>query len=115
MRRSPAGNDEQDDSEHHEIDAQRSPLWNHSAWVCGAPGPSALKLRSHEQFLDEVALRLDGARPVDPAQASRAVFQVLNHHIGPDQVANVRERCRRRCACSGRRRFCGWRSLRGDL
>jgi uncharacterized protein (DUF2267 family) len=55
------------------------------------PRQNPLKLRSAEQFLDEVALRLDGVRPVDPKDAARAVFHVLNHHIDPDQVANVRE------------------------
>jgi len=34
---------------------------------------------------------LSGIRPVNVMTATEAVFRVLNHHINPDQVANVRE------------------------
>jgi uncharacterized protein (DUF2267 family) len=54
------------------------------------PRQRPLKLRSAKQFLDAVAVGLQDIRPVDPAEATRAVFQVLNHYVDPDQVGNVR-------------------------
>jgi len=48
--------------------------------------------RTVEEFLDAVMLGLRGADEiVDPEEAARAVFGVLNHYIDPGQVANVRE------------------------
>jgi uncharacterized protein (DUF2267 family) len=55
------------------------------------PRPRPLKLRTAKQFLEEVSQGLQGIRPVDSVDATRSVFQVLNHHVDPDQVANVRE------------------------
>jgi uncharacterized protein (DUF2267 family) len=55
------------------------------------PRQRPLKLRSAKQFLGEVAVGLEGIRPVSPGEATRAVFQVLNHYVDPAQVANVRE------------------------
>ena len=54
------------------------------------PRAKPLKLRSAKAFLDEVASGLEGTRPVNAEAATRAVFQVLNHYLDPDQVANVR-------------------------
>jgi uncharacterized protein (DUF2267 family) len=44
-----------------------------------------------KQFLEEVSNGLGDIRPVDVAEATRAVFQVLNHYVDPGQVENVRE------------------------
>jgi uncharacterized protein (DUF2267 family) len=55
------------------------------------PRMRPLKLRTAKQFLGEVEQGLQGIRPVDPKDATRCVFQVLNHYVSPDQVANVRE------------------------
>jgi uncharacterized protein (DUF2267 family) len=54
------------------------------------PRQRPLKLRSAKQFLDQVAAGLDDIRPVDTAEATRAVLQVLNHYLDPGQVSNVR-------------------------
>lgn len=54
-----------------------------------ADAPS--KIRTREEFLAKVSEGLSGIRPVDAADATRAVFQVLNHYVDPGQVANVRE------------------------
>jgi uncharacterized protein (DUF2267 family) len=54
------------------------------------PRPKPLKLRTAKLFLDEVAKGLEGVRPVDPDEAARAVFQVLNHYLDHGQVENVR-------------------------
>lgn len=54
-----------------------------------ADAPS--KIRTREEFLAKVSEGLSGIRPVDAAEATRAVFQVLNHYVDPGQVANVRE------------------------
>jgi uncharacterized protein (DUF2267 family) len=55
------------------------------------PRPKPLKLRSSKQFLEEVSRGLGDIRPVNVDQATRAVFQLLNHYLDPGQVANVRE------------------------
>ena len=56
------------------------------------PGdPALLKVRSADQFLEHVMKGLAGIRPVSPVDASQAVFRVLNHHVDPDQIANVRD------------------------
>jgi uncharacterized protein (DUF2267 family) len=49
------------------------------------------RLRSAKQFMEEVAIGLGDTRPVNVAEAVRIVFQVLNHHVDPDQLANVRD------------------------
>jgi uncharacterized protein (DUF2267 family) len=46
--------------------------------------------RSAEEFLALVTAGLHGIRPVDPEDAARVVFGVLNHHVTPEQVAKVR-------------------------
>jgi uncharacterized protein (DUF2267 family) len=58
-------------------------------WHAG--DPSLLKVRSADEFLEHVAKGLSGIRPVNAVTATQAVFRVLNHHINPDQIANVRE------------------------
>lgn len=55
------------------------------------PSKQPSDLRSAEEFLDHVAEGLTGIRPVDVKEATRAVFKVLENHIEPNQVANVRE------------------------
>jgi uncharacterized protein (DUF2267 family) len=55
------------------------------------PRAKPLKLRSAKAFLDEVGTALHGTRPVNTEAATRAVFQVLNHYLDPEQVANVRD------------------------
>jgi uncharacterized protein (DUF2267 family) len=55
------------------------------------PRPRPLKLRSARQFLEEVRKGLVGIRPVDPQEAARAVFEVLNRQFDAGQVQNVRE------------------------
>jgi uncharacterized protein (DUF2267 family) len=50
-----------------------------------------LKFRSLEEFLDHIAKELSGVRTVGAEDAARAVFQVLEHHVDPNQLAHVRE------------------------
>lgn len=54
-------------------------------------GGQPLPIRSRDEFLGLVHRGLATIRPVDAADASRAVFQVINHHADPGQVAKVRE------------------------
>lgn len=49
------------------------------------------KIRTREEFLAKVSEGLSNIRPVDAADAARAVFQALNNYVDPGQVANVRE------------------------
>jgi len=51
-----------------------------------------LKLwRSLDEFLAGVATELVGTRPIDPADAARAVFRALSRHVDPGQLRKVRE------------------------
>jgi len=56
-------------------------------WEPGEP----LKLRSQDDFLQQVSRGLATPRPVDVNTAAQAVFCVLNHYVDPDQVEHVRE------------------------
>jgi uncharacterized protein (DUF2267 family) len=48
--------------------------------------------RTADEFLDVIADGLRGIEDVvDPDEAARAVFRVLNHYIDPGQASNVRE------------------------
>jgi uncharacterized protein (DUF2267 family) len=53
------------------------------------PSEEGLKSRSLSDFLDHVSSGLAGRRPIDPKEATRAVFAVLNRHIDPGQALNV--------------------------
>jgi uncharacterized protein (DUF2267 family) len=46
--------------------------------------------RSLDDFLAKISAELSNLRPVDPRDAARCVFQVLNHYVDPGQVENVR-------------------------
>jgi uncharacterized protein (DUF2267 family) len=54
-----------------------------------AKQPTAVKTR--EEFVEEVAKWLADTRTVDPVEAISAVFAVLDRHISPGQVENVRQ------------------------
>lgn len=49
------------------------------------------RYRSLEEFLAKVEENLGATRPVDPRDAARAVFQVLNRHIAEGQARKVRD------------------------
>ncbi len=55
------------------------------------PTQEPQKWRSQEEFLAALSEKLRNTRPVAPAEAARAVFMVLNHHVDPGQVAHVRQ------------------------
>lgn len=55
------------------------------------PGDEPQKWRSLDDFLAILSEDFRSLRPVDPKDAARAVFTVLNHHVNPDQVRKVRE------------------------
>lgn len=54
------------------------------------PSDTPQTWRSAEEFLAVVSTQLSSAKPVDIADAARAVFRVLNHHIDPNQAEKVR-------------------------
>lgn len=49
------------------------------------------RYRSLDEFLAKVEENLGAIRPVDPRDAARAVFQVLNRHIAEGQARKVRD------------------------
>jgi len=57
--------------------------WHHPA---GKPD----RLRHKEEFLATVAAELDDIGPIDPEDATRAVFAVLERHIAPGEIEDVK-------------------------
>jgi uncharacterized protein (DUF2267 family) len=49
------------------------------------------RYRTRDEFLGRVAEQLRATRPIDPADATRAVFGVLNRHVPEGQLRKVRE------------------------
>lgn len=49
------------------------------------------KMRSVDEFLQQIGERLENIRPVNVEQAARAVFQVLSRHIDRGQTVKVRD------------------------
>lgn len=47
------------------------------------------KIRTRDEFLAGVARQFENVRPIDPQDAVRAVFQILEHHVDPGEIADV--------------------------
>ena len=54
------------------------------------PGRQPSTCRSREEFVAEVAEWLQDTRPVDPAEAIEAVFEVISRNIDTGQVEKVK-------------------------
>ena len=54
------------------------------------PAKTPEKLRSRDEFLSRVAERLANVRPINPEDAARAVFGVLDRHVTAGETADVR-------------------------
>lgn len=54
------------------------------------PGRQPTGVRNSEQFLEDVEQHLAGQKPVELAEAARAVFGVLSRHISPGEIDKVR-------------------------
>lgn len=54
------------------------------------PSQQPLPLRSVDEFVQRIQDSLGDVRPVDPEDATRAVFAVLQHHLDPGEIAKVR-------------------------
>jgi uncharacterized protein (DUF2267 family) len=57
--------------------------WHHPA---GKPE----RLHHKDEFLAEVAAELDDIKPINPEQATRAVFSVLERHIAPGEIEDIK-------------------------
>ena len=55
------------------------------------PSDQPERYRSLDEFLGHVTEQLGATRPVDPAEATRAVFAVLSRHVPEGQVRKVRQ------------------------
>jgi uncharacterized protein (DUF2267 family) len=53
------------------------------------PAGKPERIRSREAFLAQIADHLPSTRPIDPENAARAVFQVLEHHVAPGEIGDV--------------------------
>jgi uncharacterized protein (DUF2267 family) len=47
------------------------------------------KIRSHEAFLARIEAEFGTVQPMDPEEAARAVFQVLEEHVAPGEIRDV--------------------------
>ncbi|WGR95112.1 DUF2267 domain-containing protein [Bradyrhizobium sp. ISRA443] len=54
------------------------------------PSETPRTWRSQEEFLALITAQMNSDKPVNAADAARAVFRVLNHHIDPNQAEKVR-------------------------
>lgn len=54
------------------------------------PSETPQNWRSAAEFLALVSAQMTSTKPVDTAEAARAVFRVLNHHVDPHQAEKVR-------------------------
>lgn len=55
------------------------------------PSEEPAAWRSLDEFLAIVSDDMEGVRPVNAKEGAQSVFKVLNHHVDPGQVRNVRE------------------------
>jgi hypothetical protein len=62
------------------------------------PSEQPKNWRSLDEFLAILSTEFRNLRPVDPNDAARCVFQVLNYYIDPGQAGNVRDALPRRGA-----------------
>lgn len=53
------------------------------------PAGKPNKIRSRDEFLAGIARHFEHVRPIDPQDAARAVFQTLEHHVDPGEIADV--------------------------
>lgn len=55
------------------------------------PATNPARERSAEAFLGRVAAGLQNIRPIDPEDATRAVFKVLTRHVAPGEIEDVKQ------------------------
>jgi uncharacterized protein (DUF2267 family) len=55
-----------------------------------APGRMDDKPRSLDEFLEPISEQLAQIRPINPSNATQAVFRVLSRHVNPGQVDKVK-------------------------
>jgi uncharacterized protein (DUF2267 family) len=53
------------------------------------PAGTPKKVRSREEFLRWIDAQLPRTRPLDPEDAARAVFQVLENHVSWGEIRDV--------------------------
>lgn len=54
------------------------------------PSDTQPNWRTADEFFSRISAQLTSVKPVNVADAARAVFQVLNHHVDPNQVEKIR-------------------------
>jgi uncharacterized protein (DUF2267 family) len=54
------------------------------------PAGKPVRTRHLEEFFAQVAAELDDIGPIDAEDAARAVFAVLEDHIAPGEIEDVR-------------------------
>ena len=54
------------------------------------PSENPQNWRSADELFSRISNHLSSVKPVDPAEAACAVFRVLNHHVDPNQIENIR-------------------------
>ncbi|MEH2513186.1 uncharacterized protein (DUF2267 family) [Nitrobacteraceae bacterium AZCC 1564] len=54
------------------------------------PSETPQNWRTADEFLAHIDAQLTTTKPVNTAEAARAVFRVLNHHVDPNQIENIR-------------------------
>lgn len=72
------------------LDAQLPLLVRGTYFEQWRPSDTPRTWRTAEEFLALVSAQMSSVKPVNSADAARAVFRVVNHHVDPDQAEKVR-------------------------
>lgn len=59
-------------------------------WEDYRPTGKPDKYRSREEFLERVSQTLEGAAPINPEDAARAVFAAMQTHVSPGELEHVK-------------------------
>lgn len=59
-------------------------------WDTYRPAGKPEKLRSREEFLEKIEAAIGQIGPIDPEDCARAVFRVLEHHVPPGELEEVK-------------------------
>jgi len=55
------------------------------------PASQPERLRTRDEFLESIAEKLRGSRPINVAEGARSVLHTLARHVEPGQIAKVRQ------------------------
>ncbi|MEI6349899.1 MAG: DUF2267 domain-containing protein [Verrucomicrobiota bacterium] len=55
------------------------------------PAGKPLRIRSQDEFLEEISAEIIGPEAVDPLRITHCVFELLNRHLSPGEPVKIRK------------------------